>query len=147
MVYLPVCQSGLSVIQGENHSTGGWHSLSGSLVKRCRGSVGQRVGLYPSQPLVTLRFRRRGQRRPGRTALRLLPIRRHRLSRASRLGRTRRATRVCFRRDTPWVKLAFQASFRWAVLRSISGCCRACISRARFLSSWQAWSLYPNYLF
>jgi len=103
------------------------------------GGVGQRVGLYPSQPLVASRFRRRGLLRPGRTALKLLPNRRHRLSRASQLGLTRRATRVCFRRDTPWVKLAFQASFRCAVLRSMSGCCRASISRARFLSSWQAW--------
>ena len=39
MVHLPVCQGGLSVIQGKNHSTGGWHSLSGSLVIRRRGGV------------------------------------------------------------------------------------------------------------
>ena len=116
MVHLQVCQSDLSTIQGERHPTGGQHNLSGNIVKR-----------------------RRGLLRLGRTALRLLPIRRHRLSKASQLGRTRRATRVCFRRDTPWMKLAFQASFRCAVLRSMSGCCRTCISRARFLSSWQAW--------
>ena len=75
------------------------------LLNAVGGSVGERVGLHPSQPLVAGRVRRCGLLRPGRTALRLLLIRRHRLSRASRLGRTRRATRVCFSRDTPWVKL------------------------------------------
>ena len=43
-----------------------------ALLNAVGGSVDQRVGLYPSQPLVADRFWRRRQLRPGRTAFRLM---------------------------------------------------------------------------
>jgi len=135
MVYLPVCQSGLSVIQGKNHSTGGWHSLSGSLVIRRRGGCRSASRLVPFTAFGGQSFSASWATSPGMHCTQAVTQQAPQVIQ----GLTRRATRVCFGRDTSWVKLAFQASFRCAVLRSMLGCCRACISRARFLSSWQAW--------